>query len=199
MNIVITTRGFDITDNIRTYVESNTQDCIKKFFVNDPSVNIKVILSKDANLFNASISISDMKSEFIRISKTSDTAYHAIDNVIDILSDKLQKHKTERVNKYRHNKNSIKAQMKCFGYVLDKDVIENYSESSNDNGNNGLVIEEEVMLKTMSIGDAVMEMELLSLPALLFINMKNNRINMIYVRNDGNIVWIDPLNVSSVK
>ncbi|WDM85756.1 ribosome-associated translation inhibitor RaiA [Ehrlichia sp. JZT12] len=204
MNIVITTRGFDITDNIRTYVESNVQDYIAKFFMNDTAVNIKVILSKDANLFSASINISDIKSEFIRISKTSDTAYHAVDNVISSLCDKLQRHKSERVNKYRHNKNSVKAQMKCFGYVLDKNLIENYNDSSNDssdsNSNNaGLVIEEEVMLKTMSIGDAIMEMELLSLPALLFINAKNNRVNMVYIRNDGNIVWVDPLNVSSIK
>ncbi|MGN7619217.1 MAG: ribosome hibernation-promoting factor, HPF/YfiA family [Ehrlichia sp.] len=201
MNIVITARGFDVTDNIRTYVESSVGDYIAKFFVSDSSVNIKVILSKDANLFNASINISDMKSEFIRISKTSDTAYHAIDNVIHHLCHKLQKHKSERVNKYRHNKNSVKAQMKCFGYTLDKDVVENCHEGDNYDGSNnsGLVIEEEVMLKTMSIGDAIMEMELLSLPALLFINAKNNRVNMIYVRNDGNVTWVDPLNVSSVK
>ncbi|KJV66005.1 MULTISPECIES: ribosome hibernation-promoting factor, HPF/YfiA family [Ehrlichia] len=195
MNILITARGFDVTDNIKAYVENAVQDHITKFFVNDLTVNMKMILSKDANLFKSTISISDVKSEFIRISKTSDTAYHAIDNAINYLRDKLQKHKSERISKYRHNKNSIKSQMRCFGYVLDSDKVEKY----HDTDDSALVIEEDVIIQTMTIGDAIMEMELLSLPALLFINVKNNRINMIYAKSNGNIVWVDPLNISPIK
>ncbi|AUO54818.1 ribosomal subunit interface protein [Ehrlichia canis] len=197
MNIIITARGFDVTDNIKTYVERSVQDYITKFFADDSTVSVKVTLSKDANLFNSTISISDIKSEFIRISKTSDTAYHAIDNSIDYLRDKLQKHKTEKINKYRHNKNSVKAQMKCFGYVFDSNRLESYNVDNGDGS--GLVIEEDVMVKTMTIGDAIMEMELLSLPALLFINVKNNRVNMIYTNSSGNVVWVDPLNISAIK
>ncbi|AAZ68429.1 ribosome hibernation-promoting factor, HPF/YfiA family [Ehrlichia canis] len=197
MNIIITARGFDVTDNIKTYVERSVQDYITKFFADDSTVSVKVTLSKDANLFNSTISISDIKSEFIRISKTSDTAYHAIDNSIDYLRDKLQKHKTEKINKYRHNKNSVKAQMKCFGYVFDSNRVESYNVDNGDGS--GLVIEEDVMVKTMTIGDAIMEMELLSLPALLFINVKNNRVNMIYTNSSGNVVWVDPLNISAIK
>ena len=197
MNIIITARGFDVTDNIKTYVEKSVQDYIIKFFADDSTVSVKVTLSKDANLFNSTISISDIKSEFIRISKTSDTAYHAIDNSIDYLRDKLQKHKTEKINKYRHNKNSVKAQMKCFGYVFDSNIVESYNIDNSDSS--GLVIEEDVMVKTMTIGDAIMEMELLSLPALLFINVKNNRVNMIYTNSSGNVVWVDPLNISAIK
>ncbi|CEI85453.1 HPF/RaiA family ribosome-associated protein [Ehrlichia minasensis] len=197
MKIMITTRGFDVTDNIKTYVEKSVKDYITKFFADDSTVNVKVTLSKDANLFNSTISISDIKSEFIRISKTSDTAYHAIDNSIDYLRGKLQKHKTEKINKYRHNKNSVKAQMKCFGYVFDSNEIDNYNVDNSDGS--GLVIEEDVVVKTMTIGDAIMEMELLSLPALLFINVKNNRVNMIYTNSSGNVVWIDPLNISAIK
>ncbi|GAT75259.1 sigma 54 modulation protein [Ehrlichia ruminantium] len=198
MNIVITTRGFDITDNIRSYIEKGIDDHIAKFFCDDSTVTVKMILSKDANLFNANIAVSDVKGEFIRISKTADTAYHAIDNVISYLSDRLKQHKSEKINKYRHNKHSIKSQMKCFGYVLNKDEIEKYDIDNDTHNHTGLVIEEDVIIKTMTIGDAIMEMELLSLPALLFINVKNNRVNMIYTRNDGSIIWVDPLNVSSM-
>lgn len=31
MNIIITARGFDVTDNIKTYVERSVQDYITKF------------------------------------------------------------------------------------------------------------------------------------------------------------------------
>jgi hypothetical protein len=35
-------------------------------------------------------------------------------------------------------------------------------------------------------------MDLADLPALLFRNKVNNRINVVYHRIDGNISWIDP-------
>ena len=200
MNIVITTRGFDITDNIKSYVKKGVDDHIVKFFFDDSTVTVKMILSKDANLFNANIAISDLKGEFIRISKTADTAYHAIDNVIDYLANRLKQHKSEKKLINIVIINSLLNRKKCFGYVLNKDKIENYDIIDNATQNNtGLVIEEDVIIKTMTVGDAIMEMELLSLPALLFINVRNNRVNMIYTRNDGNIIWIDPLNVSSVQ
>ncbi|ABD45273.1 ribosomal subunit interface protein [Ehrlichia chaffeensis str. Heartland] len=197
MNILITARGFDITDNIKDYIEEAIKKHTTKFFIDDSTVNIKMILSKDGNLFNSTIGISDVKSEFIRISKTSDTAYNAIDDAVSHLCGKLQKHKGERINKYRHNKNSVKAQMRCFGYVLDSNEIEKYDV--NNISDSGLIIEEDVFVKTMTIGDAIMEMELLSLPAFLFINAKSNRINMIYAKSDGNIMWVDPLNISPIK
>lgn len=87
--------------------------------------------------------------------------------------------------------------MKCFGYVFDSNRVESYNVDNGDGS--GLVIEEDVMVKTMTIGDAIMEMELLSLPALLFINVKNNRVNMIYTNSSGNVVWVDPLNISAIK
>jgi hypothetical protein len=37
-----------------------------------------------------------------------------------------------------------------------------------------------------------MQMDLQQLPALMFINVKNDRINVVYHRNDGNISWVDP-------
>ena len=37
-----------------------------------------------------------------------------------------------------------------------------------------------------------MKMNLSDLPALVFINSENNRLNVLYHRKDGNISWIDP-------
>jgi hypothetical protein len=36
-----------------------------------------------------------------------------------------------------------------------------------------------------------MKMDLENLPALMFENIKNNRINIVYYRKDGNISWVD--------
>ena len=36
-----------------------------------------------------------------------------------------------------------------------------------------------------------MKMDLENLPALMFENIKTNRINVVYYRKDGNISWVD--------
>lgn len=37
-----------------------------------------------------------------------------------------------------------------------------------------------------------MKMDLSNLPALVFLNSENKRINVVYHRKDGNISWVDP-------
>ncbi len=47
-------------------------------------------------------------------------------------------------------------------------------------------------IDSLTVGEAVMRMDLASLPAMLFKNKTNGRINMVYRRDDGNIGWVDP-------
>jgi hypothetical protein len=45
---------------------------------------------------------------------------------------------------------------------------------------------------TLTVSEAVMQMDLASLAALMFRNPAHGGLNMIYRRPDGNIGWIDP-------
>jgi len=47
-------------------------------------------------------------------------------------------------------------------------------------------------VKTMSVSEAVMQLELSDTPAVLFRNVKHSGLNMVYRREDGNIGWVDP-------
>ncbi|QXK91953.1 ribosome-associated translation inhibitor RaiA [Neoehrlichia mikurensis] len=187
MNITITCRGFNITDSIKAYVEKAIKDHIIKYFQDE--VIIKVILSKEAYFFSASISIYDNINEFIKLLKNAETAYKAIDNAVTHLNSKLTKYKSEKINKYRKNRQLIRNQQKYKSYLFDN-IQDVTSENIEDSP---LIIEEDTNLKIMSVSEAVMEMEMTSIPALLFINARTNMVNMIYMRNDGNITWVNTL------
>jgi hypothetical protein len=47
-------------------------------------------------------------------------------------------------------------------------------------------------IEKLTVSEAIMKMDLAHLPALMFVNKLNNRINMVYHRSDGNIAWVDP-------
>ena len=56
-----------------------------------------------------------------------------------------------------------------------------------------IVAEMETRIPALSVGEAVMQMELAGSPVLVFKNEKQeNGINIVYRREDGNIGWIDP-------
>jgi len=59
-----------------------------------------------------------------------------------------------------------------------------------------IVAESSTAIPTLSVGDAVMHMEMGGENVLMFHNEKNSTLNVVYRREDGNIGWIDPTPVS---
>ena len=55
-----------------------------------------------------------------------------------------------------------------------------------------IVAEMEMKIPSLSVGEAVMQMELAGAPVLVFRNESKNGVNVVYRRDDGNIGWIDP-------
>jgi hypothetical protein len=62
-----------------------------------------------------------------------------------------------------------------------------------------IIAEMNTHIATLSVGEAVMRMDLSNYPVLMFKNAKNGGINVIYRRPDGNIGWIDPSIISSAS
>jgi hypothetical protein len=50
-------------------------------------------------------------------------------------------------------------------------------------------------IKKVSVGEAVMQMELAHAPFLMFRNERHGGLNVVYRREDGNIGWVDPENL----
>jgi hypothetical protein len=50
----------------------------------------------------------------------------------------------------------------------------------------------EQKIQSLSVGEAVMQMELAGVPVLVFKNEGHNGVNVVYRRDDGNIGWVDP-------
>ncbi|MCX7646347.1 MAG: ribosome-associated translation inhibitor RaiA [Rhodobacteraceae bacterium] len=55
-----------------------------------------------------------------------------------------------------------------------------------------IIAEMETRIPALSVGEAVMQMELSGSPLLVFRNEKHSGVNVVYRRDDGNIGWIDP-------
>jgi ribosomal subunit interface protein len=58
-----------------------------------------------------------------------------------------------------------------------------------------IIAEMETKVPTVSVGEAVMQLELAEQRMLVFRNSKHGGVNVVYRRDDGNIGWIDPRHI----
>ncbi len=59
-----------------------------------------------------------------------------------------------------------------------------------------IVAEMQTKIPSLSVGEAVMQMELAGAPVLVFRHEGHTGVNVVYRREDGNIGWIDPSNAT---
>jgi len=57
-----------------------------------------------------------------------------------------------------------------------------------------IIAEMETRVPSITVGEAVMQMELAGQPLLVFRNEGHGGVNVVYRRDDGHIGWIDPRN-----
>jgi len=62
-----------------------------------------------------------------------------------------------------------------------------------------IVAETTKPIRTMTVGEAVMQLDLSDAPALVFSNAAHGGINVVYRRADGHVGWIDPANQTLAK
>ncbi len=55
-----------------------------------------------------------------------------------------------------------------------------------------VIAESSTSVPELSVGEAVMQLEISSVPFVLFRNSKGGQTNVVYRRSDGNIGWVDP-------
>jgi hypothetical protein len=57
-----------------------------------------------------------------------------------------------------------------------------------------IIAEMETKIPSLTVGEAVMQLELSGQKFVIFRNVGHDGINVVYVRDDENIGWIDPTN-----
>ena len=90
--------------------------------------------------------------------------------------------------KDRHNKIKLsEVDLGAIKYV----IAPNRDDGSHDADHPVIIAEKKVQLEDLTVSEAVMKMDMENLPAVMFKNIKNGRLNIVYYRTDGNISWVD--------
>lgn len=200
MEMTVQGKQIDIGDALRTHVKEKLTDIDEKYF--NHATDATVTFSREGHgsgLFRVNISMRVSKNVMVITEATENDPYVAFDSASEKAAKRLRRYKRQlRDHHARKQKTPEEEQTKALYYTLAVQGGGEAPEQDNDEdgvpvGDDPVVVAEIATdIETLSVSDAVMRMELADRSALLFRNAKNNRLNMVYMRNDGNVGWVDP-------
>ncbi len=191
MQITVEGQNMDIGEALQTYVNDHLQETAKKYF--DHVVSASVHFHKAPHgKFDADITMSVGNGMVLKASAKEDDAYGAFEHATNRIARQLRRYKGRlRDHNQKLDQGSVPAAQPAQQYILEGDRLDQEpQEVSQDNP--VVVAETQTTIQTLSVGDAVMHMDLADLPAIMFKNSQTGRINMVYRRKDNNIGWLDP-------
>jgi ribosomal subunit interface protein len=202
MQIRVIGSNIEVGESLTNFTKEHLEKMVTKFF--EKAVGSEVHYKKEGNLFKVLLIVNEgvKKGIFVKSDGEAGDAFGAFNEALKKAEAQLRRYRN-RIKDYRAKGGGLKSQQdleKNFSatkYILPPLAYNVFNEmeeeSSNDSNNNHKIIEEkETQIETLDIEDAIMKMDLANLPALVFINKQNNRLNVVYHRKDGLISHIDP-------
>lgn len=188
MNVTVTGKHIDLGDAFRERVVTGLKAATGKYFPNPLDAQVTVV--KEGASFRVDIAVHAARNLRMEATGAGEEAYAAAEQAIERIAKRLRRHKRRLVRDHHHA--APLAAEPAQAYVINPEEPE-AAEDAAPAGDQPLVIAEmatEVL--TLSVGEAVMRLDLGGQPALMFRNAGSGQLNMIYRRADGNVGWIDP-------
>lgn len=186
MEISVKGKQLDVGEAWRGHVEGNLPAIIGKYF--ESAQDAQVTLAKQGSTFHVDMVVHVGKRILVQSHGATGDAYSAFDEAAEHLAKRLRRYK-RRLRDHHHQRPDEAEIFSAQQYVLAGEDI----ESESDEKDEPIVIAEmETGIETLSVGEAVMRMELANLPSMMFRNRAHGGLNMVYHRGDGHIGWVDP-------
>jgi len=192
MQLTVKGKQLDVGDAMRVHVAESLNAAVGKYFEN--SIEANVVVSKDARLFTVDIVVHAGRDIVLHSEAAASEPYPAFDQACDRIAKRLRRYKRRLKERHAEPRNPVVAAR--YQVLRSDDVQETEVEVVEAPAQPVVVAEMETSIDTLSVGDAVMRLELSEKPFLLFRNGGSGALNLVYRREDGNIGWIDPRPIS---
>lgn len=185
MEILVKGKQIDLGDAFRGHAEATLSQLVEKYF--DRAIDAAVIISKDAHLVKADISVHPIRGLTLQSASGGPDPYGALDGACEKIAKQLRRYKRRLTNHPKAKPDdSILAQQ----FIIRPEPQD--GELPAEEESPVVIAEMATDIPECSVSGAVMRLDLSDTNAILFRNSSHGRLNMVYRRQDGNIGWIDP-------
>jgi ribosomal subunit interface protein len=167
MKIIITSKNLNASDHLKETIESKFER-LGKYFSNDVAANITLSMEKGRQKIEATI---NAKGTIFRAEETTNDMYSGLDKVVEKLSSQMSRFKTKLQRKHKDHK---ELQFEELPDIASEEI-----------GEMKVVKTKKFDIMSMSVDEAIMQMELLEHSFFVFLNMESDNVNVVYKRKDN--------------
>ncbi|MCF6444551.1 ribosome hibernation-promoting factor, HPF/YfiA family [Nereida sp. MMG025] len=187
MRYQISGKQIDIGDALQTHVKQELNGIVQKYAERPTDAN--VVFSKDAHEFVCEATVHLSTGLTAQASAHATEIYAAFDGCGEKMEKQLRRYK-RRLKDHHNARREPVEQFGASSYILA--ASEGNDDAEPETLQPMIIAETETKVASLSVGEAVMQMELSGAPVVVFQNEKNAALNVVYRRDDGNIGWIEP-------
>ncbi len=187
MQYQISGKQIDIGDALQSHVKDELGVVVDKYA--ERPIDAQVIFSRNAHEYvcEATVHLSTGLTAQARAHAVE--IYAAFDGCCDKMEKQLRRYKRRLKDHHRERTQPVEL-LGGSSYILAG--TEEAEDSEPESLQPMIIAEMETNIPSLSVGEAVMQMELAGETLLVFRNEKTGGVNVVHRREDGNIGWIDP-------
>jgi ribosomal subunit interface protein len=199
MQITVSGKQLDLSDALRHRVSTMLDTIARKYF--GDALEANVTFSRARSFFTCDINMHAGRGLTLRGEGEAADANSAFDDAAEHIAKRLRRYR-RRVNEHARDlakREEPEVAEPAQHYILrqreeDDAPTEGQTEPNGLTGGHfaTVVAENPAIIVKLTVGEAVMRMDLADQPVVMFRNAVTGQFNVVYRRQDGHIGWIDP-------
>ena len=197
MQINIAGKQMDLGSALKQKIADDLEAVVSKYC--ERTGQARVTVSKQGHLVEVDCNIHLPSGILLQAKGQATDPYASLEIALDRIEKRIRRYRRRLKDHHRPDRSPFPSEP-ATDHVLSS-IEENEEEPEEDDNVEETsvltIAETSTTVHTMAVSEAVMQLELSDVPALMFRNAASKRHNMVYRRSDGHIGWVDPSEVSS--
>jgi len=191
MQITVSGKQVELSDALRTRVSDQLDTIAGKYF--DHALEANVTFSRARSFFTCDINVHAGRGLTLRGEGEAADANSAFDDAAEHIAKRLRRYR-RRVNEHARDLANRERPQAGRQYVLRQEDMADVTPDTGETVDAAptIIAEAALPIGRLSVGEAVMQLDLADQQVMMFHNRATGELNVIYRRTDGHIGWIDP-------
>jgi ribosomal subunit interface protein len=199
MHITVAGKQVDTGEALQTHVREGLGTIARKYFDHALEANVTFRRDGKGHAFVCDINLKAGRDLFMRGEGEGPDAHRAFEEAAEHVAKRLRRYR-RRVNDHARSlaaERDMPRGEPARQVVLARPEEEDEADAAEAAVANGadhpaVVAEAQGMIETLTVGEAVMRLDLMQQQVLMFRNRASGTLNVVHKRADGHVGWIDP-------
>lgn len=202
MDVNVSGKHMDVGDALRARIVDELSERVGRYF--ERAGEADVFVGKEGHSVCVDVVVRLANGQRLMAKGMGGDAHSAFDAALTKIETRIRRYKRRLVAHKPHNGGAAATRSEVAAYTVlrpsdddGEDLVGDGDYGQDGSAGNGapgsaIIAESQSEVKTLTVGGAVMELELTEANAVMFRNVAHGGLSVVYRRADGDIGWIDP-------